>query len=121
MYEAQPEHREHDDSQRRGQQDPGSVQQPSSLQDPGVRAQPKAQGIIIVCDVTDKESSNSVKDWTGEIDKHVSDGVNKLLPEDKCDLTAHEELSTDEAKGLADTLNVKRVVRVERAIRVRRD
>ena len=33
-------------------------------------------GIIMVCDVTDKESSNSVKDWTGVIDKHVSDGAN---------------------------------------------
>ena len=32
----------------------------------GVRAQPKAHDVIIVCDVTDKESFNSVKDWTGE-------------------------------------------------------
>ena len=46
-----------------------------------------------------------MKDWTGEIDKHVSDGVNKLLTEDKCDLTAQEELSTDQAKELADYLN----------------
>ena len=43
--------------------------------------------ITRVYDVTDKESFNNVKDWTGEIDKHVSDGVNKLLIENNCDLT----------------------------------
>ena len=65
-----------------------------------------------ICDVTDKESFNNVKDWTGEIDKHVSDGVNKLLIENKCDLTSQEELPADEAKELANTLNVKRAIRV---------
>ena len=64
-----------------------------------------------VCDVTDKESSNNVKDRMGEIDKHVSDGVNKLLTEDKCYLTTQEELSKDEANELADSLNVKRAIR----------
>ena len=33
----------------------------------------------------------------GEIDKHVSDGINKLFIVNKCDLTSQEELSTDEA------------------------
>ena len=31
------------------------VQQPSSVQDPGVRAQPNRNDTIIVCDVTDKD------------------------------------------------------------------
>ena len=48
----------------------------------------------------------------GEIDKHVSDGVNKLLIENKRDLTSQEGSSTDEAKELADVL--KRVIRVRR-------
>ena len=34
----------------------------------------------------------------GGINKHVSDGVNKLLFEDKCDLTCQKTLPTDEAK-----------------------
>ena len=42
----------------------------------------------------------------GEIDKHVSDGINKLLIENECDLTSQEDLSTDEAKELADSLNL---------------
>ena len=56
--------------------------------------------------MTDKESINNVKDRMGEIDKHVSDGINKLLI-DKCDLTSQEELSTGEAKKLADSLNLR--------------
>ena len=96
---------------------------PFSVQDPGVRAQRNrnAQDSIIVDDVTDKESFNRVKDRMGEIDKHVSDGVNKLLVENQCHLTSQEELSTDEAKELADSLNLKRAIRVKRAKRVRRD
>ena len=42
----------------------------------------------------------------GEIDKHVSDGVNTLLIENECNLTSQEELSTDEAKELPDSLNL---------------
>ena len=49
----------------------------------------------------------------GEIDKHVSDGVNKLPVENRCDLTSQEELSTDEAKELADSLNLRRAIRVK--------
>ena len=98
MHGTQLRHRENDDSQRRGKRGYFSIQQPSPVQDPEVRAQSKANDIIIVCDVTDMESFNSVMDWTGEIDKHVSDGVNKLLTAEKCDLTAQEESSTDEAK-----------------------
>ena len=44
--------------------------------------------IIIVFDVTDKESSNNVKGRMGEIDKHVSDGINKLLIEHKLEAPA---------------------------------
>ena len=38
----------------------------------------------VVYDVTDKESFNNAKAWMGEIDKHVSDSVNKLLIENRC-------------------------------------
>ena len=71
-----------------------------------------AHDIARVCDVTDKESFKNVKDRMGEIDKHVSDGINKLLVENKCDLTSQKELPTDEAKELADSL--KRALRRRR-------
>ena len=66
-----------------------------------------AHDIIIVYDVTDKESLNDVKVWMGDIDKHVPDGVNKLLVGNKCDLISQEVMSTDEAKELADSLNLR--------------
>ena len=59
-----------------------------------------------VFDVTDKESSNNVKGRMGEIDKHVSDGINKLLIADKFDMTSQEELPSDEANELAHSLNL---------------
>ena len=42
-----------------------------------------AHDVTVVYDVTDKESFNIVKAWIGEIDKHVSDSVNKILTEGK--------------------------------------
>ena len=60
-----------------------------------------AHDITIVYYVTDKESFSNMKAWMNQIDKHVSDGVNKFLVENQCDLTSQEVLSTDEAKELA--------------------
>ena len=46
-------------------------------------------------------------------------GINKLLIENKCDLTSHEELYTDEAKGARGFLEPeaqRRVPRVRHAV-----
>ncbi|CAE7357479.1 unnamed protein product [Symbiodinium necroappetens] len=66
-----------------------------------------AHGIIVVYDVTDKESFNNVKHWMQEIDKYAADGVNKLLVGNKCDLSSKKVVSYDEAKELADSLGVQ--------------
>eukprot|EP00405_Crypthecodinium_cohnii_P032854 CAMPEP_0206523488 /NCGR_PEP_ID=MMETSP0324_2-20121206/67646_1 /ASSEMBLY_ACC=CAM_ASM_000836 /TAXON_ID=2866 /ORGANISM="Crypthecodinium cohnii, Strain Seligo" /LENGTH=364 /DNA_ID=CAMNT_0054017929 /DNA_START=169 /DNA_END=1264 /DNA_ORIENTATION=+ len=66
-----------------------------------------AMGIIIVYDVTDKESFNNVKHWMQEIDKYASESVNKLLIGNKCDLSSKKVVSYDEAKELADSLGVQ--------------
>merc|ERR1711972_861040 len=66
-----------------------------------------AHGIIIVYDVTDKESFNNVKHWMQEIDKYAADGVNKSLVGNKCDLASKKVVSYDEAKELADSLSVQ--------------
>ena len=69
--------REHDGSQRRGQQDCDSAEQPLFTSRPrGSTRSENAHDIImiIVFDVTDEESSNNMKGRMGEIDKHVSDG-----------------------------------------------
>ena len=56
---------------RRKPQDCDSVEQQSSVQDPGAHSQPKLE------DVTSKESFDKVKIRLSEINKHVSDGINK--------------------------------------------
>ena len=60
-----------------------------------------ARDITVVYDVTSKESFSNVVVWVGEINKHVSDGVNKLPVENKCDLTYQKTLPTDEAKDFS--------------------
>jgi Ras-related protein Rab-1A len=66
-----------------------------------------AHGIIIVYDVTDKESFNNVKHWIQEIDKYAAEGVKKLLVGNKCDLQSKKVVSYDEAKELADQLEIQ--------------
>merc|ERR1711971_1188326 len=66
-----------------------------------------AHGIIVVYDVTDKESFNNVRHWMQEIDKYAADGVNKLLVGNKCDLSSKKVVSFDEAKELADSMGVQ--------------
>jgi len=66
-----------------------------------------AHGIIIVYDVTDRESFNNVKHWITEIDKYAAEGVNKLLVGNKSDLQSKKVVSYDEAKELADGLGVQ--------------
>ena len=55
-----------------------------------------AHGIIIVYDVTDKESFDSVKNWLREIDRYATEGVNKLLIGNKCDMVSKRVVSYEE-------------------------
>jgi len=66
-----------------------------------------AHGIIVVFDVTDKESFNNVKHWFQEIEKYAADGVNKLLVGNKCDMTSKKVVSYDEAKEFADSQGIQ--------------
>merc|ERR1719356_979803 len=72
-----------------------------------VRKRSWPAGIIIVYDVTDKESFSNVKHWMQEIDKYAAEGVNKLVIGNKCDLSSKKVVSYDEAKELADSLSIK--------------
>ncbi|KAI3990471.1 hypothetical protein MKX01_023251 [Papaver californicum] len=65
-----------------------------------------AHGIIIVYDVTEKESFDNVKQWLIEIDRYANDTVCKLLVGNKCDLIEEKEVETETAKALADNLGI---------------
>nr|CAI44499.1 rab_C38 [Paramecium tetraurelia] len=58
-----------------------------------------AQGIIIVFDVTDRESFNQIRQWIQEIDKFAAESVNKILVGNKID-SSQRRVSTDEAEAL---------------------
>ncbi|CAG9317419.1 unnamed protein product [Blepharisma stoltei] len=65
-----------------------------------------AHGIIIVYDITDRESFTNVNNWLGEIQRYASDSVNRLLIGNKCDLEEKRAVSYEEGKQFADGLGI---------------
>ena len=65
-----------------------------------------AHGIMLVYDVTDLESFTNVKQWLNEIDRYASDGVNRLLVGNKCDLTKRKAVDYQTAREFADRLEM---------------
>ncbi|CAH9081675.1 unnamed protein product [Cuscuta epithymum] len=59
-----------------------------------------AHGIIIVYDVTERESYENVKQWLNEIDRYASESVCKLLVGNKCDMVDNKVVTTEEARHL---------------------
>lgn len=51
-----------------------------------------AHGILIVYDITDKESFNAVKEWIAEIDKYGKKNVVKILVGNKVDMDDKREV-----------------------------
>ncbi|EIW67187.1 GTP-binding protein ypt1 [Tremella mesenterica] len=65
-----------------------------------------AHGIIVVYDVTDRDTFTNVKQWLQEIDRYAVEGVNKLLVGNKSDLTTKKVVEHNEAKSFADELGI---------------
>jgi len=61
-----------------------------------------AHGIIIVYDITDRDSFDNVKQWLNEIDRYACENVNKLLVGNKSDLESKRQVDFEEAKAFAD-------------------
>ncbi|KAG5180342.1 Rab8A, rab family GTPase [Tribonema minus] len=60
-----------------------------------------AQGILLVYDVTDKKSFQSIRNWVAQIQQHADVHVNKILIGNKCDIDNEREVSTEEGAQLA--------------------
>ncbi|CAM9135712.1 unnamed protein product [Ascophyllum nodosum] len=60
-----------------------------------------AQGILLVYDVTDKKSFNSIRNWVAQIQQHADVAVNKILIGNKCDMDEDREVSKEEGANLA--------------------
>jgi Ras-related protein Rab-1A len=60
-----------------------------------------SNGIIVVYDITDRESFDQVQHWMSEIDAHASADVCRLLVGNKADLKDRRAVKTDEGAALA--------------------
>lgn len=65
-----------------------------------------AQGIILVYDVTDKDSFNNIKTWLKEVDKYSNENVQKLIVGNKTDIIEKRNVDYEEAKQFADSVNI---------------
>jgi len=65
-----------------------------------------AQGILLVYDVTDRRSFESIRNWISQIQQHADVHVNKMLVGNKCDMLDDKVVSTEEGQKLADEFNI---------------
>jgi Ras-related protein Rab-1A len=62
-----------------------------------------AHGIILVFDITDRDTFNNINSWIGEIRKHAGPNVVRLLVGNKCDLDSDRKVTQKEAKEFAES------------------
>jgi len=65
-----------------------------------------SHGIVVVYDVTDRESFSRVRMWMQEIAKYAGPYTQKLLVGNKVDLVSKRVVATDEGQMMADELEV---------------
>eukprot|EP00598_Pedospumella_elongata_P001738 CAMPEP_0184970538 /NCGR_PEP_ID=MMETSP1098-20130426/2982_1 /TAXON_ID=89044 /ORGANISM="Spumella elongata, Strain CCAP 955/1" /LENGTH=206 /DNA_ID=CAMNT_0027492483 /DNA_START=88 /DNA_END=708 /DNA_ORIENTATION=- len=65
-----------------------------------------AQGILLVYDVTDRNSFISIRNWVAQIQMHADVNVNKILIGNKCDCQDQRAISYEEGEALAKEYNI---------------
>ena len=65
-----------------------------------------AHGIVTVFDLTDKETFEHVEKWLDEINKYAKENVMRFLIGNKSDLVDKRKVSYEEARALANKLNI---------------
>jgi len=66
-----------------------------------------AHAIVIVFDITDKESFEHVKNWMADIDKFAKNGVLRILVGNKCDLEEKRAVKKEEGNEMAEKYGIK--------------
>ena len=66
-----------------------------------------AHAILIVFDITDRDSFDHVKNWMADIDKFAKEGVLRILVGNKCDLVNNRKIEMEEAKEIANKYGIK--------------
>ena len=57
-----------------------------------------AQGIIVVYDVSDRDSFQNVQHWLGKVERYACENVNKTVVANKIDLKDEQAVSNQEAQ-----------------------
>src|SRR3990167_3834873 len=65
-----------------------------------------AQGVVVVYDITNKESFSNIPMWLEEVEKYTDGSVNKYLVGNKSDLNREIVVNTDTGKELATKHNL---------------
>jgi len=65
-----------------------------------------AQGILLVYDVTDRRSFESIRNWVSQIQQHADVHVNKILVGNKADMVDEKVVSTEEGEKLAKEFGI---------------
>jgi Ras-related protein Rab-1A len=66
-----------------------------------------AHGILLLYDVTDKESFKNISNWLIEIEKNASKNILRILIGNKCDLEDKRVITHAQGKEFADTYGLK--------------
>ena len=64
-------------------------------------------GVLVVYDITDRESFENLNSWLIEIEKNANKNVYKLLIGNKCDLEDKRKVSFQEGKDFAESNGMK--------------
>ena len=81
-----------------------------------------AHGILLLYDVTNRDSFKNLENWLIEIEKNSSEKVLKILLGNKCDLNDDREIQPDEGRAFADRngMNLwKQVLKLKRKLMMR--
>lgn len=63
-------------------------------------------GILLVFDVTDERSFNNIRNWIKNTEQYATEGVNKILIGNKCDIHEKRVVTFDQAQSLANEYNL---------------
>ena len=66
-----------------------------------------AHGILVMYDITDKESFKNITNWLIEIEKNAGKNILKVLVGNKCDLEDKRVISFNQGKEFADSYGLK--------------
>jgi len=66
-----------------------------------------AMGILLVYDVTDERSFNNIRNWIRNIEQHASEGVDRILIGNKCDMTDKKVITAEQGQALADEFGIR--------------